>query len=40
MMWIKAGDCQSKVNLSPVGRNLPSPELALAHDDPPLSQGG
>ena len=32
--------CQSNGNLSPLGRNGPNPSLALAHDLPPLSQGG
>jgi hypothetical protein len=34
------GCCQSNRNLSPLGRNDPNPRLALAHDLPPLSQGG
>ena len=32
--------CQSNRNLSPSRRNDPNPGLALAHDLPPLSQGG
>ena len=34
------GCCQSNGNSSPVWRNFPNPDLALAHDRPPLSQGG
>jgi cyclohexanone monooxygenase len=32
--------CQSNGNSSPAGRNFPNPSLVLAHDGPPLSQGG
>src|SRR5471030_2767713 len=37
---LPGGCCQSNGNSSPVRRNSPNPRLALAHDLPPLSQGG
>jgi len=36
----KQGCCQSNANLSPVRRTSPYPELGLAREGPPLSQGG
>ena len=37
---LATGCCQSNGNSSPLGRRKPKPDLALAHDCPPLRQGG
>ena len=43
-VWIDGertnGWCQSNGYLFPSGRNFPNLDLALAHDDAPLGQGG